>query len=61
MSFHLFSRTEPREPGQARADEPALTEVAAAELQRTTGGYDPDHWCGFHPPGWHPPPLRAQA
>jgi hypothetical protein len=36
---------------------PALREVETSELQAVVGGYDPDNWCGFHPPGWHPPVL----
>jgi hypothetical protein len=37
----------------------ALHEVEATELQAIVGGYDPNNppGCGFHPPGWHPPPL----
>jgi hypothetical protein len=57
VDLHLVSRPEPRGTSPAKADEPALTEVAAAELQKTSGGYDPNNWCGTHPPGWHPPHL----
>jgi hypothetical protein len=40
-------------------EELALREVEATELQAIGGGYDPNNppGCGFHPPGWHPPPL----
>jgi len=41
-------------------EELALPEVAISELQAIVGGYDPNEppGCGFHPPGWHPPPLQ---
>jgi hypothetical protein len=39
----------------------ALQEVETSELQAIVGGYDPNEppGCGFHPPGWHPPPLKS--
>ena len=40
-------------------EELALHEVETSELQAIVGGYDPNNWCGFHPPGWHPPPLSS--
>jgi hypothetical protein len=44
-------------------EELALHEVATSELQAIGGGYDPNNppGCGFHPPGWHPPPLGQVA
>jgi hypothetical protein len=41
----------------------ALHEVETSELQAIVGGYDPNEppGCGFHPPGWHPPPLLSSV
>jgi hypothetical protein len=40
-------------------EELALHEVETSELQAIVGGYNPNEppGCGFHTPGWHPPPL----
>jgi len=64
MERKFALRGHPQGTSQLKAGEPALTEVGAAELQTTSGGFylPPDGpWCGTHPPGWHPgwpPPQK---
>jgi hypothetical protein len=41
-------------------EELALQEAECSELQAIVGGYDPNNWCGTHPPQWHPPPVAHQ-
>ena len=36
-----------------------LREVNPDEMACVDGGYTEGGWCGFHPPGWHPPPLGS--
>jgi hypothetical protein len=35
-----------------------LREVNPDEMAYVDGGYDEGGWCGFHPPGWHPPVVH---